>query len=176
MAHDASWLKDHIRDIPDFPKPGVVFKDITPLLADVDAFRFAVDAIADHFAGNEVHKVLGVEARGFIIAAPVAYRFGAGFVPVRKAGKLPHEIEAEEYELEYGTDLLEIHHDAIEPGENVLIIDDVLATGGTASATVHLAERLGATILGLGFVIELGFLHGRDKLLGRDLVSLLVYE
>jgi adenine phosphoribosyltransferase len=176
MAHDASWLKDHIRDIPDFPKPGVVFKDITPLLADVDAFRFAVDAIADHFAGNEVHKVLGVEARGFIIGAPVAYRFGAGFVPVRKAGKLPHEIQAEEYELEYGTDLLEIHRDAVDPGENVLIVDDVLATGGTASATVRLAERLGATVLGLGFVIELAFLHGRDKLQGRDLVSLLVYE
>jgi adenine phosphoribosyltransferase len=176
MAHDASWLKDHIRDIPDFPKPGVIFKDITPLLADVDAFRFAVDAIADHFAGNEVHRVLGVEARGFIIAAPVAYRFGAGFVPVRKAGKLPHEIESEEYELEYGTDLLEIHRDAVEPGENVLIVDDVLATGGTASATVRLAERLGANVLGLGFVIELAFLHGRDKLQGRDLVSLMVYE
>jgi adenine phosphoribosyltransferase len=176
MASDASWLKDHIRDIPDFPKPGVVFKDITPLLADVDAFRFAVDAVADHFAGSEVHKVLGVEARGFIIAAPVAYRFGAGFVPVRKAGKLPHEIEREEYELEYGTDLLEIHRDAVSPGENVLIVDDVLATGGTASATVRLVERLGANVLGLGFVIELAFLHGRDKLPGRDLVSLLVYE
>src|SRR5581483_11709064 len=109
MPHDASWLKDHIRDIPDFPQPGVVFKDITPLLADVDAFRFA---------GDEVHKVVGVEARGFIIAAPVAYRFGAGFIPVRKAGKLPWEIEREEYELEYGTDLLEIHRDSIEPGEN----------------------------------------------------------
>src|SRR5438105_6594732 len=167
MAHDASWLKDHIRDIPDFPRPGVVFKDITPLLADVDAFRFAVDAIADHFAGGrEVDKVLGVEARGFIIAAPVAYRFGAGFVPVRKAGKLPHSIEAEEYELEYGTDLLEIHRDAVEAGENVLIVDDVLATGGTASATVRLVERLGGSVIGLGFVIELAFLHGRDKLPG----------
>jgi len=176
MAHDASWLKDHIRDIPDFPRPGVVFKDITPLLADVDAFRFAVDAIADHYAGNEVHKVLGVEDRGFIIAAPVAYRFGAGFVPVRKAGKLPWDIEREEYELEYGSDLLEIHRDAVGPGENVLIVDDVLATGGTASATVSLVERLGANVLGLGFVIELAFLHGRDKLEGNDLVSLLVYE
>jgi len=176
MAHDASWLKDHIRDIPDFPRPGVVFKDITPLLADVDAFRFAVDAIADHYAGNEVHKVLGVEARGFIIAAPVAYRFGAGFVPVRKAGKLPWDIEREEYELEYGSDLLEIHRDAVGPGENVLIVDDVLATGGTASATVSLVERLGANVLGLGFVIELAFLHGRDKPEGNDLVSLLVYE
>lgn len=176
MAHDASWLKDHIRDIPDFPSPGVVFKDITPLLADVDAFRFAVDAIADHYAGNDVDKVLGVEARGFIIAGPVAYRFGAGFVPVRKAGKLPWEIESQEYELEYGSSLLEIHKDAVEPGENVLIVDDVLATGGTASASVDLVERLGANVLGLGFVIELAFLHGRDKLEGRDLVSLLVYE
>ena len=176
MAHDASWLKDHIRDIPDFPKPGVVFKDITPLLADVDAFRFAVDAIADHFAGNEVHKVLGVEARGFIIAAPVAYRFGAGFIPIRKAGKLPWDIEREEYELEYGSDLLEIHRDAVHPGENVLIVDDVLATGGTASATVRLVERLGANVLGLGFVIELAFLHGRDKIKGQDLVSLLTYD
>ena len=176
MAHDASWLKDHIRDIPDFPKPGVVFKDITPLLADVDAFRFAVDAIADHFAGNEVHKVLGVEARGFIIAAPVAYRFGAGFIPIRKAGKLPWDIEREEYELEYGSDLLEIHRDAVNPGENVLIVDDVLATGGTASATVRLVERLGANVLGLGFVIELAFLHGRDKIKGQDLVSLLIYD
>ena len=176
MPHDASWLKDHIRDIPDFPQPGVVFKDITPLLADVDAFRFAIDAIADHFAGNEVHKVLGVEARGFILAAPVAYRFGAGFIPVRKAGKLPWEIEREEYELEYGTDLLEIHRDAVGPGENVLIVDDVLATGGTASATVRLVQRLGATVLGLGFVIELGFLHGRQKICGHDIVSLLRYE
>src|SRR6058998_3940469 len=176
MAHDASWLKDHIRDIPDFPKPGVVFKDITPLLADVDAFRFAVDAIADHYAGNVVHKVIGVEARGFIVAAPIAYRFGAGFIPIRKAGKLPWEIEREEYELEYGSDLLEIHRDAVRPGENVLIVDDVLATGGTASATVRLVERLGANVLGLGFVIELAFLHGRDKLAAHDIVSLLVYD
>ncbi len=176
MAHDASWLKDHIRDIPDFPRPGVVFKDITPLLADVDAFRFAVDAIADHFAGSEVHKVLGVEARGFIVAAPVAYRFGAGFVPVRKAGKLPWDIEREEYALEYGSDLLEIHRDAVRPGENVLIVDDVLATGGTAAAAVRLAERLQGNVLGLGFVIELAFLHGREKVEGHDLVSLLVYE
>ena len=176
MAHDASWLKDHIRDIPDFPSPGVVFKDITPLLADVDAFRFAVDAIADHYAGSDVDKVLGVEARGFIIAAPVAYRFGAGFVPVRKAGKLPWEIERQEYELEYGSSLLEIHKDAVAPGENVLIVDDVLATGGTAAASVDLVERLGANVLGLGFVIELAFLHGRDQLEGQDLVSLLVYE
>ncbi|MER3452949.1 MAG: adenine phosphoribosyltransferase, partial [Acidimicrobiia bacterium] len=130
MSGDASWLKDHIRDIPDFPRPGVVFKDITPLLSDVDAFRFTIDAIADHFAGETIDKVCGIEARGFIAAAPVAYRFGAGFVPVRKAGKLPWHVEKEEYVLEYGTDLLEIHHDAVRPGERVLIVDDVLATGG----------------------------------------------
>src|SRR5437763_14260863 len=122
MAHDASWLKDHIRDIPDFPQPGVVFKDITPLLADVDAFRFAVDAIADHFAGSEVHKVLGVEVRGLLVTAPIAYRFGAGFVPVRKAGKLPWGIEREEDELEYGSDLLELHRHAVDHGENVHIV------------------------------------------------------
>ena len=176
MARDASWLKDHIRDIPDFPKPGVVFKDITPLLSDVDAFRFTVDAIADHYAGRDVDKVVGVEARGFIVAGPVAYRFGAGFIPIRKAGKLPWDIEREEYELEYGSDLLEIHRDAVHPGENVLIVDDVLATGGTASATVRLVERLGATVLGLGFVIELAFLHGRDQIKGQDVVSLLTYD
>src|SRR5919201_3587332 len=155
MSRDASWLKDHVRDIPDFPRPGVVFKDITPLLADVDAFRFTVDAIADHFAGQTVDKVLGIEARGFIPAAPVAYRFGAGFVPVRKAGKLPFEIEKEEYALEYGTDLLEIHRDAIRPEERVLIVDDVMATGGTATATIRLTERLGGVVVGLAFIIEL---------------------
>src|SRR5437868_8687958 len=176
MAHDASWLKDHIRDIPDFPKPGVVFKDITPLLADVDAFRFTVDAIADHYAGSNVDKVVGVEARGFIIAAPVAYRFGAAFVPVRKAGKLPWEIEREEYELEYGTDLLEIHRDAVDPGDKVVIVDDVLATGGTAAATIRLVEKLGGTVAGLAFVIELGFLKGREKLEGYDVLSLVTYD
>ena len=173
---DAASLRERIRDIPDFPKPGVVFKDITPLLADTDAFRFAVDAIAGHFADREVDKVVGIEARGFILAAPVAYRFGAGFVPVRKAGKLPFEIEREEYVLEYGTDLLEIHSDAVSAGDQVLVIDDVLATGGTAAATCRLVERLGAKVVGLGFVIELAFLSGRAKLKGRDMLSLVTYE
>jgi adenine phosphoribosyltransferase len=172
----AAWLKEHIRDIPDFPKPGVVFKDITPLLADVDAFRFTVDALADHFSGQQVDKVLGIEARGFIIAAPVAYRFGCGLVPVRKAGKLPWHVEKQEYVLEYGTDLLEIHKDAVAPGERALIVDDVLATGGTAGAAVRLVERLGGTIAGLGFVIELNFLEGRRQLEGYDAVSLIEYE
>ena len=173
---DAGWLKEHIRDIPDFPKPGVTFKDITPLLSDVEAFQATIDGVADGFAGTKVDKVLGVEARGFIVAAPVAYRFGAGFVPVRKAGKLPWQIEREEYELEYGTDLLEIHQDAIAPGERALVVDDVLATGGTAAATVRLVERLGGVVVGLGFVIELGFLGGRGKLAGHDVVSLLRYD
>jgi adenine phosphoribosyltransferase len=145
-------------------------------LADVDAFRFAIDAIADHFAGETIDKVLGVEARGFIIAAPVAYRFGAGFVPVRKAGKLPWDVEKEEYVLEYGTDLLEVHRDAVAPGERVLIVDDVLATGGTAAATLRLVERLGGQVAGLGFVIELAFLGGRNKLGAADALSLISYE
>jgi adenine phosphoribosyltransferase len=176
MSPDARWLEAHIRDIPDFPKPGVVFKDITPLLADVNAFRFTIDAIADHFAGQTVDKVLGIEARGFIAAAPVAYRFGAGFVPVRKAGKLPWEVEREEYVLEYGTDLLEIHRDAVAPGEKVLIVDDVMATGGTAEATIRLVEHLGGDIVGLGFILELAFLGGRERVKGRDVLSLLTYQ
>ncbi|HVF33335.1 MAG TPA: adenine phosphoribosyltransferase [Acidimicrobiales bacterium] len=173
---DAGWLKEHIRDVPDFPRPGVVFKDITPLLADVEAFRATIDGVAAPFADREIDKVLGVEARGFIAAAPVAYRFGAGFVPVRKAGKLPWEIEREGYELEYGTDCLEIHRDAVAPGERALIVDDVLATGGTAAATIRLVEKLGGVVVGLGFVIELGFLGGRGKLDGHDVVSLLRYD
>ena len=175
MERDAAWLKEHIRDIPDFPKAGVVFKDITPLLADVEAFTFTVDALAEHFAGRPVDKVLGIEARGFIVAAPVAYRLGAGFVPVRKAGKLPWEIEREEYTLEYGTDLLEVHRDAVAEGERALIIDDVLATGGTAAATVRLVEKLGGVVAGLGFVIELAFLEGRSRIEGLDAMSLLTY-
>ncbi len=173
---DSGWLKEHIRDIPDFPQPGVVFKDLTPLLADVDAFRFVVDALCDHFTGQPIDKVLGIEARGFIVAAPVAYRLGAGFVPVRKAGKLPWQVEKEEYVLEYGNDRLEIHRDALAPGERALIIDDVMATGGTAAATIRLVEKLGGVVAGLGFVIELAFLGGRGKLLDHQSVSLLVYE
>ena len=173
---DAGWLKDHVRDIPDFPQPGVVFKDITPLLADVAAFRYSVNALCEYFADRQVDKVLGIEARGFIIGAPVAYECGAGFVPVRKAGKLPWQVEKEEYVLEYGTDLLEVHRDALAPGERALIVDDVMATGGTAAATARLVERLGAAVVGMGFIIELGFLGGRGKLTGFDAVSLVNYE
>jgi adenine phosphoribosyltransferase len=173
---DPGWLKDYIRDIPDFPKAGVVFKDVTPLLGDAAAFRTIVEELVAPFAGVPIDKVLGIEARGFIFAAPVAFLLGAGFVPVRKAGKLPWKLESEEYALEYGTDLLEIHRDAIAPGERALIVDDVLATGGTAAATVHLVEKLGGAVVGLAFVIELGFLGGRGRLEGHDARSLLVYE
>jgi len=176
VERDTARLKDLIRDIPDFPKAGVVFKDITPLLADPEGFALVVDAIADRFVGRGIRKVVGIEARGFIIAAPVAHRLGAGFVPVRKVGKLPWDVEAEAYELEYGTGLLELHNDAVDIDEQVLVVDDVLATGGTAAATVRLIERLGARVAGLGFVIELGFLNGRQQLSGRDMVSLLHYE
>ena len=165
-----------VRDIADFPKPGIVFKDITPLLADADAFRSAIDGLAAPYRDQRVDRVLGVEARGFITAAPVAYLLGAGFVPVRKAGKLPHTIEREEYELEYGTDLLEIHQDGVAPGERVVIVDDVLATGGTAAATGRLVERLGGEVVGFAFLIELGFLGGRSKLGDRDVRSLLTYD
>ncbi len=172
---DAAWLKERIRDIPDFPKPGVVFKDITPLLADEVGFSSAIDMIVVQFGRGNVDKVVGIEARGFIMAAPVAYRFGAGFVPVRKPGKLPWRLEQEEYELEYGTDLLEIHRDAVVAGERVLIVDDVIATGGTARATARLVEGAGATVVGLGFLVELTYLAGREKLGGYDIVSLVAY-
>jgi adenine phosphoribosyltransferase len=172
---DSSWLEGHIRDIPDFPTPGIVFKDLTPLLADVDAFRFSVDALVDHAAELPagVDKVVGVEARGFTFAAAAAYRLGAGLVPVRKPGKLPHKTVRETYALEYGTDALEIHQDGVAPGESVYVIDDVLATGGTAAATCRLVEALGGRIAGLAFVIELGFLDGRAKLPDYDVFSLM---
>jgi adenine phosphoribosyltransferase len=176
VANDASWLKEYVRDIPDFPRPGVVFKDITPLLADERAFKYCVDGLADQFSDRPIDKVLGIEARGFIIAAPVAYRFGAGFIPVRKAGKLPWHVEKQEYILEYGADLLEIHQDAIEPGQRALIVDDVLATGGTAAAAARLVERLGAEVAGMGFIVELAFLGGRGKVEGYDAVSLISYD
>ncbi len=175
MGVTTEALAGLIRDIPDFPKPGVVYKDITPLLADDEAFATAIDSLSEPFAYRGIDRVLGIEARGFIVAAPVAYRFSAGFVPVRKAGKLPWKIEREEYELEYGTDLLEVHRDAVKPGEAVLIVDDVMATGGTAAATVRLVEKLGGQVAGLAFLIELDFLHGRDRLDGHEIVSLLHY-
>lgn len=175
MSVDADWLRAHIRDIPDSPRPGVVFRDITPLLGDPQTFAFAIDNLAAPFSGAGVRKVLGIEARGFVVAAPLARRFNAGFVPVRKPGKLPAAVEAEDYELEYGTDRLEIHRDAIEPGERVVICDDVLATGGTAAAALRLVERLGGEVVGLSFLIELAFLGGREKLGATELHALVTY-
>ena len=172
---DTAVLRESIRDIPDFPKEGVTFKDITPLLADPMAFSTAVDAIVVSFGRGTVDKVVGIEARGFIIAAPVAYHFGAGFVPLRKPGKLPYETVTEPYELEYGTESLELHTDAFSPGDRVLIVDDVLATGGTARAACNLVEQAGGKVTGLAFVIELEFLNGRDRLKGYDFMSLLKY-
>jgi adenine phosphoribosyltransferase len=167
----ATILRARIRDIPDYPQPGIIFKDITPLLADGPAFAAVVDALAD---GNaDVTKVAGIEARGFILAAPVAYVLGAGFVPVRKQGKLPAETYAESYELEYGKATIEVHSDGFGPGDRVLIVDDVLATGGTAAATAELVRRTGATLTGIVVLLELGFLAGRAKLPGLDVRSLL---
>jgi adenine phosphoribosyltransferase len=173
---DVEHLRSLVRDVPDFPQQGIVFKDITPLLGDEVAFSTAIDMIVVHFGRGNVDKVVGIEARGFILSSPVAYHFGAGFVPVRKAGKLPWESEAEEYELEYGTETLEIHRDAFSLGERVLIVDDVLATGGTARATARLVERLGAKVVGIAFLVELRFLNGRDKLEGFEVLSLLPYD
>ena len=176
MHAGAGFLLDHIRAIEDWPRDGVTFRDITPLLGDAAAYRFVIDSLGDHFAGARIDRVLGIEARGFLFASPIALRFEAGLVPVRKAGKLPWEIEREEYALEYGVDLLEIHRDAVLPGERVLIVDDVLATGGTAAATARLVERLGGEVAGFAFVIELDFLGGRDQIKGHDILSLVSYE
>lgn len=175
MPMSASWATDHIREIEDYPVPGVTFRDITPLLGDRAAFGRAVDDLVSRFHDVEVDRVVGIESRGFIIAAPVAYRLRAGFVPVRKAGKLPWAVAREEYQLEYGTDRLEIHRDAIHQDERILVVDDVLATGGTASATCSLVEGLGGSIVGLGFMIELDDLGGRSRLGGRRTESLVRY-
>lgn len=168
-------LKTLVRDVPDFPQEGVLFKDITPLLADEIAFSTVIDLIVVHFGRGTVDKVVGIEARGFIIASPVAYHFGAGFVPVRKQDKLPYHTESAEYQLEYGTSVLEIHKDAVKPGERVLIVDDVLATGGTARAAAHLVERIGGKVVGIACLIELTFLKGRERLEGYDLFTLISY-
>jgi len=162
----------HVRDVPDYPKPGVLFKDITPLLGDAEAFGSLVEAMAATF--GPVDKVVGIEARGFILAAPVAYEIRAGFVPVRKQGKLPSATFAEEYALEYGTATLEVHRDAFAPGERVLIVDDVLATGGTARATASLIHQAGAQVVGVAVLMELSFLKGREAIPDLEVRSLLV--
>ena len=169
-------LKKLIREVPDFPKKGILFYDITTLLKDKLGFATLIDALAEHYLEKKVDLVLGMEARGFIFAPALAYRLNAGFVPVRKPGKLPAETTRYDYVLEYGTNALEVHKDAIQPGQRVIIVDDLLATGGTAQATTKLAASLGAEIMGLGFVVELDFLKGRDKLQEYDVFSLLHYE
>lgn len=168
-------LKSLIREVPDFPKPGINFYDITTLLKDAGGLKAVVDGLSVHYQGKDIKLVAGIEARGFIFAPAVAYALGAGFVPIRKPKKLPAETERLEYALEYGSDAVEIHRDAVEPGQRVLIVDDVLATGGTAAASAKLIEKLGGQVAGLGFVIELDFLNGRAKLSGRDVYSLIQY-
>jgi adenine phosphoribosyltransferase len=169
-------LKKLIREIPDYPKPGILFYDLTTLLKDRHGFQKLVDQLCDHYAKRQVDVVVGVEARGFIFAPALAYRLGAGFVPVRKPKKLPAKTAQVCYQLEYGTDTLEIHRDAIEPGQTVIISDDLLATGGTAAATVNLVQQLGGTVIGVAFAVELTFLHGRAKLPGLDVFSLIQYD
>ncbi len=168
-------LQSFIRDVPDFPTPGIVFKDITPLLGDQQAFATVVDLVADHFVGHAVNRVVGIEARGFIIAAPVSYRLGAGFVPARKKGKLPYDVRGIDYTLEYGAERLEVHSDAVSAGDRVVIVDDVLATGGTARAACDVMRQLGADVVGVGVVIELEFLSGRKLLEDTDVFSILRY-
>ena len=175
MASNGHWISELVRDIPDYPTPGVTFRDITPLLGDAAGFHRSITELVERFDGLEVDRVLGMEARGFIVAAPVAYCLHASFIPVRKAGKLPWAVVREEYELEYGRDKLEMHRDAIHPGERILVIDDVLATGGTAQATCRLVEALGGVVIALGFLLELTDLGGRSRLAGHRVESLALY-
>ena len=168
-------LKSKIREIPDFPKDGILFYDITTLLKDPVAFKRVIDKIGGLYDGDGIQKVVAMESRGFILGAPVAYRLGAGFVPVRKPGKLPSDVYEARYELEYGSDSLAVHQDAIAPGEKVLIVDDLIATGGTVAATVQLVKQLGGIIHGIAFLIELTSLRGRNKLDGYNVISLLSY-
>ncbi len=169
-------LKTLIRTVPDFPKPGILFYDITTVLKDKAGFATLIDAFAQYYIGKEVDLVLAIEARGFIFGPALAYRLNAGFVPVRKPKKLPAEVARVSYDLEYGTDSLEIHLDAIQPGQRVIIVDDLLATGGTMEATVRLVRQLGGVVAGLAFAVELDFLKGREKFQGYDVMSLLHYD
>ena len=169
-------LKALVRTVPDFPKPGILFYDITTLLKDKTGFAKMIDALASHYIESKVDLVLGIEARGFIFGPALAYRLNAGFVPVRKPGKLPAAVERVSYDLEYGSDALEIHKDAIKPGERVVLVDDLLATGGTMEATVKLARQLGGEIVGLAFAVELDFLKGRERFKDLDVFSLLHYD
>lgn len=168
-------LASMIRDVPDFPKEGIIFKDITTLTKNAEAFREVIDILAEHYADEEIDVVVAVEARGYIFGAPLAYKLGAGFTPIRKEGKLPAETVQEEYELEYGTDSVEVHRDGIEPAQRVLIVDDLIATGGSAAATARLVERLGGEVVGIAFLIELTFLNGVDKLRDYDVFTIIQY-
>jgi adenine phosphoribosyltransferase len=169
-------LKTLIREVPDYPKPGILFYDLTTLLKDKSGFHRMIDQLCDHYRGHTIDLVAGIEARGFIFAPALAYRLGAGFVPVRKPKKLPAKTASITYALEYGTDTLELHEDAIQPGQRVIICDDLLATGGTASATAKLIQQLGGTVEGAAFAVELTFLNGRSKLQGIDIFSLIQYD
>jgi adenine phosphoribosyltransferase len=169
-------LRDYIRSIPDFPKPGILFRDITPMLSSPDAFRAAVHGLADHYRDCNIDVIASAEARGFIFACPLALELNVGFVPVRKPGKLPHNTLASHYTLEYGTDTLEVHVDGIAPGQRVLLVDDLLATGGTIEACCRLVEDSGATVVGCAFVIELKSLHGRERIAPREAFSLIEYD
>jgi adenine phosphoribosyltransferase len=169
-------LKKLIREIPDYPKPGILFYDLTTLLKDQKGFHSLVDQLCEHYNGKKVDVVAGIEARGFIFAPALAYRLGAGFVPVRKPKKLPWKTASVTYELEYGTDQLEIHEDAVKPGQHVLLCDDLLATGGTAAASIELVRKLGGDVVGAAFAVELNFLNGRKKLPGLDVFSMLKYD
>jgi adenine phosphoribosyltransferase len=169
-------LKKLIREIPDYPKPGILFYDITTLLKDPKGFHSLVDQLCEHYNGQNVDLIAGIEARGFIFAPALAYRLGAGFVPVRKPKKLPSKVASVTYQLEYGTDQLDIHQDAVKPGQRVLVCDDLLATGGTAAAAVKLIRQLGGEVVGAAFAVELNFLNGRTKLPGVDVFSLLKYD
>jgi len=175
-AYNCEPLKKLIREVPDFPVPGILFYDITTLLKDKRGFATLIDALCEHYIDQEIDLVLGMEARGFIFGPAVAYRLNAGFVPIRKPKKLPAATASISYELEYGTNTLEVHRDAISRGQRVIIVDDLLATGGTAQATVSLAESLGASVVGCGFVVELDFLKGREKLAKYNVFSLLHYQ
>lgn len=171
------WIKSIIRDIPDFPKPGIIFKDMTTLLKDPKGFAYVIDVLAEKFAKSNVKYIVGIESRGFILGAAIAHKLGVGFIPVRKPGKLPHKVEKAVYELEYGTDCLEIHVDAVERGDRVVVIDDLLATGGTAEASHRLLKAIGADVVGMGFVVELAFLKGRQKLpSGVEVFSIVEYD
>jgi adenine phosphoribosyltransferase len=173
---DVETLKALVRTVPDFPKPGILFYDITTLLKDKTGFAMLIDAMAEHYIERQIDMVLGIEARGFIFGPALAYRLNAGFAPVRKPGKLPAPVARENYDLEYGSGTLELHRDAVQPGQHVMLVDDLLATGGTMGATVKLVEKLGGVVSGMAFAVELDFLQGRKKLASYDVFSLLHYS